>query len=128
MKRRIFTILSALSLLWCVAVAAAAIHWYWTDNDFGWRTDVHQYERGQVVSTFHFYMDIVRFVIPFWLVLPVVFLPATLLPLEWHIRSRRWRIEDLRRQGHCTSCGYDLRATPERCPECGAESRREHAH
>jgi len=52
-------------------------------------------------------------------------LPAALfalLPLIWIARLFWIRIRTARRMttDACAECGYDLRATPERCPECGA--------
>ena len=56
-------------------------------------------------------------ILPYWLpVLLTALLPAW-AALHWR-RARR--TASRLRGGLCPQCGYDLRATPGRCPECGA--------
>jgi hypothetical protein len=55
---------------------------------------------------------------PFW-ALVGVFGVASVPPLLPWVRCYRRR-----RHGLCETCGYDLRASPERCPECGTPVRR----
>ena len=51
--------------------------------------------------------------IPFWL--PMLITVA--IPL-W-VAAGQWRRRRRAGAGLCPMCGYDLRATPDRCPECG---------
>jgi len=54
--------------------------------------------------------------VPDWMLL----LATAVLPGLWYRRWRRDRRAAWReRNGRCVRCGYDLRATPGRCPECG---------
>ena len=52
--------------------------------------------------------------------LTYLFALTAILPAAWMIARNRClaRVE----AGLCPSCGYDLRATPGRCPDCGAGS------
>jgi hypothetical protein len=55
--------------------------------------------------------------VPFWLITSSMAAPAALIgglySLRWVNRNRR------RAAKHCPACNYDLRASTDRCPECG---------
>jgi hypothetical protein len=75
-------------------------------NPFWWRM-------GFSISAHDRFLMIVM---PFWLPAGLTAVLPAVSVVRFY-RDRRWR----RRQsvGLCPSCGYDLRATPRRCPECG---------
>ncbi len=64
--------------------------------------------------------DVRVFLIPYWLILTVV-IAMPMIRSGW-LLFRVLRSKNRRNHQRCVFCNYDLRATPDRCPECGTVS------
>ena len=155
MRRRLFTFVSAVALLPCVAVCALWMRSYW-------RADFVEYEASDdgpgldtlSIASSKGRLAFCRYIHPtglslepyrYWSDEPVtwdgtsfkVFRRTQNLGVWSDVDAPHWvfavmlaiapaglllkRERDRRRlrTGRCAACGYDLRATPDRCPECG---------
>jgi uncharacterized paraquat-inducible protein A len=73
---------------------------------------------GDALGMMNWYGSFEKLVIlPYWF----LFLVAVLLPSWW--AWKRFHLAGRRAEGYCPTCGYDLRASRDRCPECGTPIR-----
>jgi hypothetical protein len=127
-KQHLFDILAALSLILSLAI-------YWTavksfqhpSTDWHWLTDNGRYRLALTMGVLEIRSVKARQTTEFPLAVPLGI--CLVLPTKWlfaKMSLRRRRREELRyartlnQLQRCKCCGYDLRATPDRCPECGA--------
>ena len=124
--RRLFAILSAISLVLLLALLAWRLGFY--GHGF-WFSDAERFGnpapavwfsynfpanwQGFLPAHKSFGLPLFRHECPY----PVALALTLVLPAIWIRQFLKHRKAS--RSGRCSECGYDLRATPDRCPECG---------
>jgi hypothetical protein len=96
---------------------------YWITSDHGWLSLAKMLGPVSIIPSDSAAARLAKYVsswsvlfrVPLWLVVfCTAFGPSCWLALKVERRGQSHRLKGL-----CSNCGYDLRATPERCPECG---------
>jgi hypothetical protein len=108
MHRRLFTLLSVLSLVLCVGTA-----WAWYSTTRLTIDDPTMPSPGIYILTPYPWLG--------WLSIGLFVTAMVMLIIRIdypHLLGGRTN------PGHCATCGYDLRATSGRCPECGTEPKK----
>ena len=127
MTRPLLNLLTALSLMLCVV--AAALWWLEVGYRFQsvyWNEDGQDFQIARIEGPDYPGLYVIWspngdwtltyiWALPYWK-LAALSAAGPLLRAYHRLRPRRAR------PGHCQRCDYDLRATPDRCPECGASS------
>jgi hypothetical protein len=100
-------------------VSRSGWNWWWDDRapiPYAAGTPVNRWGFGYK-SVRRPFVRWTRVIFPAWLAATLfASLPITRLVMSIRRRTRT-------REGLCPACGYDLRATPGRCPECGRSNR-----
>lgn len=83
-------------------------HYFFAGIGYDTTTDNWTYPGGTQIFKRTTHLDI-----PFWLMVLALTIPGILVLARIARRRKRTRA------GLCVFCGYDLRGSPDRCPECG---------